>query len=181
MNIGPTEIILVLAIALLVFGPSRLPQMGRSLGRGLREFKNAANTAKEELGLSEVIDEVNQVKDDVTSAAGLDELKASFGEVTSTIDDVKQSAGVGEIAAGVGSAKAAPSFNPRKAAKDLVTGKKSSGARTKALEAAGSDAGTRELASPAAGEPAPDSVADDAVPPGGDVELVVVTPVAAEV
>ena len=37
MSIGPAEIIIVLAIALLVFGPSRLPQMGRSLGHGLRE------------------------------------------------------------------------------------------------------------------------------------------------
>ncbi len=172
MNIGPTEIIIVLAIALLVFGPSRLPQMGRSLGRGMREFKNAANTAKEELGLSEVIDEVNQVKDDVTSAAGLDELKASIGEVTATIDDAKKSAGVGEIAAGVGSAKAALAFDPRKAAKDLVTGKKSSGADAKAPEAAG-DVDTREPVSPAAGETTPDDAGDEL---GG-----VVAPVAAEV
>lgn len=35
------ELILILAIALVVFGPSRLPDMGRSLGRALREFRNA--------------------------------------------------------------------------------------------------------------------------------------------
>jgi sec-independent protein translocase protein TatA len=40
------EILLVLAAALLIFGPKRLPEMGRSLGRGLREFKDSV-TGKE--------------------------------------------------------------------------------------------------------------------------------------
>ena len=38
-NIGPLEIIVVLIIALVVFGPKRLPELGSSLGRGIREFK----------------------------------------------------------------------------------------------------------------------------------------------
>jgi sec-independent protein translocase protein TatA len=38
-NIGPLEIIIVLIIALIVFGPKRLPELGSSLGRGIREFK----------------------------------------------------------------------------------------------------------------------------------------------
>jgi sec-independent protein translocase protein TatA len=40
-NIGPMELIIVLVVALLVLGPKRLPDAGRSLGRGLREFKDA--------------------------------------------------------------------------------------------------------------------------------------------
>jgi sec-independent protein translocase protein TatA len=40
-GIGATEIILLLLVALLVFGPKRLPEMGRSLGRGMREFKDS--------------------------------------------------------------------------------------------------------------------------------------------
>jgi sec-independent protein translocase protein TatA len=42
-NIGPLEIIVVLIIALVVFGPKRLPELGRSLGKGIREFKGSIN------------------------------------------------------------------------------------------------------------------------------------------
>jgi sec-independent protein translocase protein TatA len=40
-SIGPMELIVVLAIALIILGPKRLPEAGKSLGRGLREFKGA--------------------------------------------------------------------------------------------------------------------------------------------
>jgi sec-independent protein translocase protein TatA len=40
-NIGPLEIIIVLVIVLVIFGPKRLPDLGRSLGRGMREFKDS--------------------------------------------------------------------------------------------------------------------------------------------
>jgi sec-independent protein translocase protein TatA len=40
-NIGPLEIIVVLIIALVVFGPKRLPELGNSLGKGIREFKES--------------------------------------------------------------------------------------------------------------------------------------------
>jgi sec-independent protein translocase protein TatA len=40
-DLSPIQILIVLVIALLVFGPKRLPEMGRSVGRGLREFKSA--------------------------------------------------------------------------------------------------------------------------------------------
>jgi sec-independent protein translocase protein TatA len=40
-NIGPLEIIVVLIIALIVFGPKRLPELGRSLGKGIREFRGS--------------------------------------------------------------------------------------------------------------------------------------------
>jgi sec-independent protein translocase protein TatA len=42
-NIGPLEIIVVLVIALIVFGPKRLPELGNSLGKGIREFKESVS------------------------------------------------------------------------------------------------------------------------------------------
>jgi len=38
-NIGPIEIFLVLLVALIVFGPKKLPELGKSLGRGISEFR----------------------------------------------------------------------------------------------------------------------------------------------
>jgi sec-independent protein translocase protein TatA len=38
---GPLEIIVILVIVLVIFGPKRLPDLGRSLGRGMREFKDS--------------------------------------------------------------------------------------------------------------------------------------------
>jgi sec-independent protein translocase protein TatA len=40
-SIGPTELIIVLVIVLLIFGPKRLPGLGKQLGTGMREFKDS--------------------------------------------------------------------------------------------------------------------------------------------
>ena len=47
-NIGPLEIIVVLVIALVVFGPKRLPELGSSLGRGIREFRSTVTGEKDD-------------------------------------------------------------------------------------------------------------------------------------
>jgi len=44
-NIGPLELVVILIIALLVLGPKRLPDAGRAMGRGIREFKQALTSA----------------------------------------------------------------------------------------------------------------------------------------
>jgi sec-independent protein translocase protein TatA len=41
VSIGPMELVVVLVIALLVLGPKRLPEVGRSVGKGMREFKDS--------------------------------------------------------------------------------------------------------------------------------------------
>ena len=46
-NVGPMEIIVILAIALIVLGPKKLPEVGRSLGKGMREFKDSVSGIEE--------------------------------------------------------------------------------------------------------------------------------------
>ena len=40
-NVGPLELVIVLVIALVILGPKRLPEVGKSIGHGMREFKDA--------------------------------------------------------------------------------------------------------------------------------------------
>lgn len=47
-NIGPGEILVILIIALVVFGPRKLPELGKSLGAGIREFRKGTAGLKEE-------------------------------------------------------------------------------------------------------------------------------------
>jgi sec-independent protein translocase protein TatA len=42
-NVGPLELVVVLIIALVVFGPKRLPELGKSLGKGIREFRGSVS------------------------------------------------------------------------------------------------------------------------------------------
>ncbi|MCK8825475.1 Sec-independent protein translocase subunit TatA/TatB [Fuchsiella alkaliacetigena] len=46
-GLGPTELILILVIALVIFGPSKLPEIGKAIGQGMNEFKSAAQGLRE--------------------------------------------------------------------------------------------------------------------------------------
>ena len=52
--IGPGEIVILLVVALLVFGPKRLPEMGRSIGKGMREFKTSLTMSDDDDALPEL-------------------------------------------------------------------------------------------------------------------------------
>jgi len=60
-NIGPWELILILAIALIVVGPGKLPQAGKSLGRAITEFKKATTDVKKEVQDAVGLDELNDL------------------------------------------------------------------------------------------------------------------------
>ena len=51
---GPLEIVIILVIVLVIFGPKRLPDLGRSLGKGMREFKDSVTGKDNELPESSV-------------------------------------------------------------------------------------------------------------------------------
>ena len=48
-GIGAPELIIIAVIALLIFGPSKLPELGKTLGKGLREFRNASSNLKDQI------------------------------------------------------------------------------------------------------------------------------------
>ena len=60
-SIGPMELVIVLVIALLVVGPKKLPELGRSLGGGMREFKDSI-TGKVDAALEPAAIEAERVE-----------------------------------------------------------------------------------------------------------------------
>jgi sec-independent protein translocase protein TatA len=97
-NIGPMELILLGVVAVLLFGPARIPEMARSLGRATREFKDSVTGT----GIGEALEGMNDVRTSVTPsnlakaampapvkemAAGVTEMKAGVTEMTDTFTD----------------------------------------------------------------------------------------------
>jgi|SRR5687768_10419949 sec-independent protein translocase protein TatA len=66
-SIGMPELIIILVIALIIFGPRKLPELGKSLGRSLNEFKRAStelqNTLEQEIKLEEQKDRQEKDRD----------------------------------------------------------------------------------------------------------------------
>lgn len=60
-NIGPWELILVLVIALIIFGPGKLPEVGRAVGKSLNEFKKASTEVKQQVQDAINVDDENKV------------------------------------------------------------------------------------------------------------------------
>jgi sec-independent protein translocase protein TatB len=70
-GIGMPEMLMILAVALIIFGPKRLPELAKSLGRALGEFRRATSDLKQSIetdtGLDEVRSSLDEVKKDVQS------------------------------------------------------------------------------------------------------------------
>jgi sec-independent protein translocase protein TatA len=56
-NIGPEELLLILVIALMIFGPKRLPEIGRTIGKSLREFRRASDEVRGEFARALEVDD----------------------------------------------------------------------------------------------------------------------------
>lgn len=59
-NIGVPELLIILAIVLLVFGANKVPEVARSLGKGIRAFKSEAQKMREELEVESKLEEKKQ-------------------------------------------------------------------------------------------------------------------------
>lgn len=66
-RIGVPELILILVIALMIFGPAKLPEIGRSIGKALREFHKASSELKDSISLEEDRTKDEQSSDNKTS------------------------------------------------------------------------------------------------------------------
>ncbi len=60
-GLGPSELLIIFVVIIILFGPKRLPELARSLGRSIKEFKHATQGLKEELDMS-TIEDVEPVK-----------------------------------------------------------------------------------------------------------------------
>ena len=75
-SIGPAELILIFVIALLVFGPKKLPEIGRSVGKALREFKKTSEEIKGRIEEEIEASEIKDIRKDIQ--AGVDDLRSAW-------------------------------------------------------------------------------------------------------
>jgi sec-independent protein translocase protein TatB len=67
-SLGGAEILLILVLALLLFGPRSLPKIGRTVGKGLAEFRKASNDLRSSLEREVEMEEFREIRDDLNSA-----------------------------------------------------------------------------------------------------------------
>lgn len=64
-SIGVPELLFILAIALLIFGPKKLPEVGRSIGRALREFRKTSDEIKERIEEEIQAEDFKEIKEEL--------------------------------------------------------------------------------------------------------------------
>ena len=90
-NIGFQELLIILAIALIVVGPSKLPDLARALGRGIGEFRKATNEIKESFEQDETVKELKKEFQSAQRGVTLDSLE-NFASVLSDPDKPAETA-----------------------------------------------------------------------------------------
>jgi len=80
-NIGLPEMMVIMAIALLVFGPKKLPEIGRSIGKALREFKKSTEEIKDKFEEQIRADDFKDIQNDIKKSLGADELKGIQNDI----------------------------------------------------------------------------------------------------
>ncbi len=108
LGLGIPELMVILVIALLIFGPKKLPEVGQNLGKAIREFKKGADSIKSEvenstgldessrkelaeaLKMKDIRDDIKGVGEELTGVASLKEPKKEAGKATATVDEPKK-------------------------------------------------------------------------------------------
>ncbi|MBI4824997.1 MAG: twin-arginine translocase subunit TatB [Nitrospirae bacterium] len=78
-DIGTQELIIIFIVALIVFGPKRLPELGRTLGKGIRELKSALSGVTESIDVDGVEEEIRKARENVVNSL-MKEGKIDLGE-----------------------------------------------------------------------------------------------------
>jgi TatA/E family protein of Tat protein translocase len=96
-NIGLPEMVLIMAIALLVFGPKKLPEIGRSIGKAMREFKKATEEIKdkfeEQIGVDDLKDikkDIKDIKTNLSEASPLKSFQDGLSDIQKDINGDKE-------------------------------------------------------------------------------------------
>jgi len=101
-SIGPAELILIFVIALLVFGPKKLPEIGRSVGKALREFKKTSDEIKGRIEEEIEASEIKDIRKDIR--AGLDDVRSGVSDIKSGVksfqDDIQKDIATNETGEG---------------------------------------------------------------------------------
>jgi sec-independent protein translocase protein TatA len=87
-SIGMPELIIIFVIALIIFGPRKLPELGRSLGKSLAEFKRASNELKSTLEEEIRLEEQRSVLDEKKAAAAAQTVTAPPAAATAVEEPV---------------------------------------------------------------------------------------------
>jgi sec-independent protein translocase protein TatB len=103
LNVGPLELLVVLAVALIVVGPERLPELARSVGRALRQLRQVQD----------------EVRDMVTSGVD-DEMRQAASEFKKATGDIARSSGVDEVVRKGGRAAGPRKTTPNRRADRVV-------------------------------------------------------------
>ncbi|MBI5056744.1 MAG: twin-arginine translocase TatA/TatE family subunit [Nitrospirae bacterium] len=89
-DLGAQELIVIFIVAFLVFGPKRLPELGRTLGKGIRELKAAINNLKNSIDESElnVAKEIKDIKTDLADSI-YKSIEPEINKITEVVENKK--------------------------------------------------------------------------------------------
>lgn len=165
LNVGPLELLVVVAVALIVVGPERLPELARSVGRALRQLRQVQDEVRDMVAMG--------VDEDVRKAAS--DFKRTTSELTKAADVRGAARTAGRTVRSEARKTLQPSTRPASAgttSEPVVDGPSAPDAPTaadgSALEATGAGEATDAVAEPEVAGPPADRLVEDAATPPAD-------------